>query len=146
MLIGVRGQSQEKAEMSEGAEQNELSKYTWEEVAKHRTSESLWIVIHDKVYDVTKFMEEVGYCILEIILRSQLFQLQGVLLLTASRWRGGTAGTSRCEGVVIQSTFVTSLVTKPREKRWSGNFAVSNYSATSIAAALNSIRHVRKNK
>ena len=86
MLIGVRGQSQEKAEMSEEAEQNELSKYTWEEVAKHRTSESLWIVIHDKVYDVTKFMEEVGYCILEIILRSQLFQLQGVLLLTASRW------------------------------------------------------------
>ena len=37
----------------------ELPKYSWEEVAKHNSAESLWIVVQDKVYDVTKFMEEV---------------------------------------------------------------------------------------
>ena len=42
-----------------GSEGGGLKKYTWEEVANHRTAESLWIVIHDKVYDLTKFMEEV---------------------------------------------------------------------------------------
>ncbi len=36
--------------------------YTWEEVAQHNNSESLWMVIHDVVYDVTKFMEEVSTC------------------------------------------------------------------------------------
>ena len=37
----------------------ELPKYSWEEVAEHNSAESLWIVVQDKVYDVTKFMEEV---------------------------------------------------------------------------------------
>ena len=37
----------------------ELPKYSWEEVAQHNSAESLWIVVQDKVYDVTKFMEEV---------------------------------------------------------------------------------------
>ena len=46
----------------EETEQKELPKYTWEEVAKHRTAESVWLVIHNKVYDVTKFMEEVWHC------------------------------------------------------------------------------------
>lgn len=41
-----------------GAEGGE-KKFTWEEVAKHKTAQSLWVVIHDKVYDITKFMEEV---------------------------------------------------------------------------------------
>jgi cytochrome b involved in lipid metabolism len=38
----------------------ELPKYSWEEVAQHNSAESLWIVVQDKIYDVTKFMEEVG--------------------------------------------------------------------------------------
>jgi cytochrome b involved in lipid metabolism len=37
----------------------ELPKYSWEEVAQHNSAESLWIVVQDKIYDVTKFMEEV---------------------------------------------------------------------------------------
>lgn len=40
-------------------EGSELRKISWEEVAEHNSSESLWLVVHDKVYDVTKFMEEV---------------------------------------------------------------------------------------
>lgn len=32
--------------------------YTWEEVAKHNKDDDVWIVIHDKVYDVTKYQLE----------------------------------------------------------------------------------------
>jgi len=35
-----------------------MNKYTEEEVAKHHTEESLWLVIDKKVYDVTKFINE----------------------------------------------------------------------------------------
>ena len=32
--------------------------YTWEEVAKHDNDADLWVVIHDKVYDLTKYQLE----------------------------------------------------------------------------------------
>eukprot|EP00699_Malawimonas_sp_californiana_P002285 EC716876.1.p1 GENE.EC716876.1~~EC716876.1.p1 ORF type:complete len:79 (+),score=17.26 EC716876.1:86-322(+) len=32
--------------------------YTLAEVAKHDKEENLWMVIHDKVYDVTKYLHE----------------------------------------------------------------------------------------
>ena len=35
------------------------TEYTWEEIAKHDNASSLWIVFDGKVYDVTKFVEEV---------------------------------------------------------------------------------------
>lgn len=34
--------------------------YTLAEIAEHKTTDSCWIVIHDKVYDVTKFLDEVS--------------------------------------------------------------------------------------
>lgn len=34
-------------------------KYTYAEVKEHNTPTDLWVVIHDKVYDVTKFLHEV---------------------------------------------------------------------------------------
>ena len=34
--------------------------FTKEEVQKHKDAKSLWISIHDKVYDITKFLEEVS--------------------------------------------------------------------------------------
>ena len=34
------------------------SEYTLEEVSKHKGKASCWFVIHGKVYDVTKFLEE----------------------------------------------------------------------------------------
>jgi cytochrome b involved in lipid metabolism len=37
-----------------------LRKIEWEEILEHTTQESLWVVVHNKVYDVTKFMEEVS--------------------------------------------------------------------------------------
>ena len=33
--------------------------YRLEEVAKHNDGRSTWLVIHNKVYDVTAFLEEV---------------------------------------------------------------------------------------
>lgn len=33
-------------------------KVTFEELKAHKDSKSLWVAIHDNVYDVTKFMEE----------------------------------------------------------------------------------------
>lgn len=43
----------EKSEKSEG-----LKVYTLEEIAKHKTPDSCWFVIHDKVYNVSKFLDE----------------------------------------------------------------------------------------
>ena len=40
-------------------EEGTLKQFTWEEVRQHNNSSSLWIVVHNNVYDVTKFMEEV---------------------------------------------------------------------------------------
>lgn len=32
--------------------------YTWEEVGKHNTDNDMWVVIDDKVYDVTSYSNE----------------------------------------------------------------------------------------
>lgn len=36
--------------------------YRLEEVQKHNNSQSTWIIIHNRIYDVTKFLDEVGAC------------------------------------------------------------------------------------
>ena len=36
-----------------------LKQYTWEEIKEHRSSDSLWLVVDGKVYDVTDFLDEV---------------------------------------------------------------------------------------
>lgn len=37
-----------------------VKKFTMAEVKEHNTATDLWTVIHDKVYDVTKFQNEVS--------------------------------------------------------------------------------------
>lgn len=37
----------------------EVKKFTYAEVKKHNKADDVWIVINDKVYDVTKFLKEV---------------------------------------------------------------------------------------
>lgn len=33
--------------------------YTLEEIRQHNASSDTWLIIHDKVYDITSFLEEV---------------------------------------------------------------------------------------
>lgn len=35
-----------------------MTVYSLEDVKKHKTAQSLWLTIHDRVYDVTKFLEQ----------------------------------------------------------------------------------------
>ncbi|CAG8810874.1 28027_t:CDS:1, partial [Racocetra persica] len=32
--------------------------FTVDDVAQHNTQDSIWIIVHDKVYDVTNFLNE----------------------------------------------------------------------------------------
>ncbi len=37
------------------------TEYTFQDVAEHNTSKDLFVVIHDQVYDITKFVDEHPY-------------------------------------------------------------------------------------
>ncbi|KAJ2874340.1 hypothetical protein GGH93_002468 [Coemansia aciculifera] len=37
---------------------SEVTTYTGEQIQQHATREDIWIVVHGKVYDVTKFLDE----------------------------------------------------------------------------------------
>lgn len=39
----------------------EAKKFTYAQVKEHNKAEDCWMVINDKVYDVTKFLNEVGF-------------------------------------------------------------------------------------
>lgn len=38
-----------------------VKEYTYQDVAEHNTNSDLFMVIHDKVYNVTKFVDEHPY-------------------------------------------------------------------------------------
>ncbi|XP_071784984.1 cytochrome b5-like isoform X2 [Asterias amurensis] len=37
---------------------SETKTYTLKEIKDHKTSQDIWIVIHNKVYDITKFLDD----------------------------------------------------------------------------------------
>ncbi|KAH0500500.1 Cytochrome b5 [Microtus ochrogaster] len=41
-----------------GQANNDVKYYTLEEIQKHKDSKSTWVILHHKVYDLTKFLEE----------------------------------------------------------------------------------------
>lgn len=45
----------------------ELERFSRMDVAKHNTSKSCWVIIDDKVYDISKFLEEVAFLLLALI-------------------------------------------------------------------------------
>ena len=44
----------------ESSESKKSKVYTLKEISEHNTPASTWVVIHDSVYDVTKFLDEVS--------------------------------------------------------------------------------------
>ena len=52
------------------ASEADVKVFKLEEVKEHNKSKgedrSIWVVIHDKVYDITKFLDEVLYCALYV--------------------------------------------------------------------------------
>ena len=41
--------------------EQKLRTITLDEVKDHKSASSCWIIIHNKIYDVTKFLDEVGF-------------------------------------------------------------------------------------
>ncbi|XP_005356388.1 cytochrome b5 [Microtus ochrogaster] len=41
-----------------GQANKDVKYYTLEEIQKHKDSKSTWVILHHKVYDLTKFLEE----------------------------------------------------------------------------------------
>ncbi|XP_038186017.1 cytochrome b5 [Arvicola amphibius] len=41
-----------------GEANKDVKYYTLEEIQKHKDSKSTWVILHHKVYDLTKFLEE----------------------------------------------------------------------------------------
>ncbi|XP_034374606.1 cytochrome b5 [Arvicanthis niloticus] len=41
-----------------GQSDKDVKYYTLEEIQKHKDSRSTWVILHHKVYDLTKFLEE----------------------------------------------------------------------------------------
>ena len=45
--------------MTAEASESKLKQYSLKEVGEHKSRQSIWVVIHDKIYDVTNFINEV---------------------------------------------------------------------------------------
>lgn len=43
-----------------GQEEQAVKYYTLEEIQKHKDSKSTWVILRHKVYDLTRFLEEVS--------------------------------------------------------------------------------------
>lgn len=65
------------------AKKEEGSPYTLEGLQAHKTRESFWMLLHDKVYDVSKFLDEVS------VIRGWLGWVGGMLWTWARGWGGG---------------------------------------------------------
>lgn len=68
----------------------EIKTFTLTEVAEHNEKKSVWIIIHDCVYDVTPFLDEVCYFFFRIL----VFNIN-LKKNSASRWRRSSNRTSR---------------------------------------------------
>ena len=59
---------------------HELPEFDWEEIKKHNDKSSLWIVVHDCVYDVTSFQEEVCKKVI-------LYNVKLIFFMQPASWR-----------------------------------------------------------
>lgn len=56
-VVCARAQFHKPTTMSS---ESQLPQYTWEEISRHNSASSLWIVFDGKIYDVTAWKDEVG--------------------------------------------------------------------------------------
>ncbi|XP_059379662.1 cytochrome b5-like [Carassius carassius] len=56
--MGEETESSVKRENQDVKDEDTVKYYTREEVQNHNMSNDTWLIIHDKVYDITRFMEE----------------------------------------------------------------------------------------
>lgn len=45
---------------------SEYKQYSLADIAKHNNNKSTWLVIHNNIYDVTEFLNEVSFIFLQI--------------------------------------------------------------------------------
>lgn len=53
----------------------DVKKYTHAQVKEHNNENDVWLIINDKVYDVTKFLKEVGFSSTDFILFGQTISI-----------------------------------------------------------------------
>lgn len=67
----------------------EVKKFTYAQVKEHNNEKDVWMVIDDKVYDVTMFLKEVRFFLPNLINRSALIYIFLFSNKSAS-WRRGS--------------------------------------------------------
>ena len=75
------------------------------ELAQHKDAKSIWIAIHDKVYDITKFLEEVRFEAESEPLGWRAVQWQG------KKWDGPCFDKSNYVMLILLKLFVREMNT-----------------------------------
>ena len=66
---------------------SQLPVYTWDDISKHKSAESLWVVIEGKVYDITSFQEEVKFFFWESKFPYLVLGFEGMLQYEYSQFK-----------------------------------------------------------
>lgn len=80
--MGEESESQNmKDENTFTSEESGVKYYTREEIQAHNMIKDTWLIIHDKVYDITSFMEEVRGLEFHHVLQSTLCNVNHTALM-----------------------------------------------------------------
>lgn len=66
----------------------DVKKFTYAQVKEHNKATDLWMVIDDKVYDVTKFLNEVGFYMV-LVITKHTFNKYFLILRITNQHPGG---------------------------------------------------------
>lgn len=78
----------------------ELKTYRLTDVQSHKDSKSTWLIIHDQVYDVTKFLEEVsGFTPVSLLFLLLLSKAKCLEKPISFRMKGGSVKLHNCSAL-----------------------------------------------